>query len=633
MSAITGIFYRDGRNVDLKLIKKMNNKLSHRGPDGSAVWCEGPVALGNQMLWTTPESLHEKLPFEDEESGLVIIADARIDNRNELSKELDIYNNEEVSDSYFILKAYSKWGENCPEHLLGDFAFAIWDKDDEKLFCARDHMGVKPFYYYLSDEIFVFATEIKAILTIPEIPNKLNELKLAFFLQVESTDKLFTFYEGILRLIPAHSLSLNQKNTEMKKYWELDPESKIIMDSEEDYINAFREIFAEAIRCRLRSAFPVGFDLSGGLDSSSLVCMAKKILNENNDIYSDDLNTFSYVFEELKEIDERFYIEKVVDTGGIKSHYIFGDRISPLEQVNTSLSYQDQPYSNPFLPIIRNSYKKMHECGVRTFLCGAGGDYVIYTGKNYFFELAVTFQWYRLIREISASSKLMKNSVYKKFINDIFYPLIPDKLKVKLKKVFCHYTLKISCPFNYLNENFAKKLKINGNEYSKDYQKLIKMNTAKKYHYYSLTGDMAQNHFETLDLTSESFSVDPRYPYYDKRLVEFCYSIPTSMKFKVWNRYIQRVSMEGILPPEVQWRTNKATFCSFLTRNLLLFEKQHLDMMVNNNGIIKDYVDFEKLRDVYKKYKLNKGISYADTYFLWITLILFLWLMRYPKRI
>jgi len=108
MSAITGIFYRDGRKVDPELIKKMNDRLSHRGPDGSAVWCDGPVALGHQMLWTTPESLHEKLPFEDEESGLVITADARIDNRKELSEELDIEDKKNVSDSYFILKAYEK---------------------------------------------------------------------------------------------------------------------------------------------------------------------------------------------------------------------------------------------------------------------------------------------------------------------------------------------------------------------------------------------------------------------------------------------------------------------------------------------------------------------------------------------
>ena len=139
----------------------MNDRLSHRGPDGSNTWCEGPVAFGHQMLMTTPESLNENLPFHDEKAGLAITADARIDNRKELSKHLDIEDNENLADSYFILKAYEKWGENCPEKLLGDFAFAIWDSNKEQLFCARDHMGVKPFYYYLSDEPFSLQLRLK----------------------------------------------------------------------------------------------------------------------------------------------------------------------------------------------------------------------------------------------------------------------------------------------------------------------------------------------------------------------------------------------------------------------------------------------------------------------------------------
>lgn len=137
MGAITGIFYRDGRSVKPEQIKEINDKLSHRGLNGSAVWTDGSVALGHQMLHTTPESLHEKLPFEDEDSGLVITADARIDNRKELSEMLGIEDREDVSDSYFILEAYQKWGEKCPDKLLGDFAFAIWDKNKKNYFVLK----------------------------------------------------------------------------------------------------------------------------------------------------------------------------------------------------------------------------------------------------------------------------------------------------------------------------------------------------------------------------------------------------------------------------------------------------------------------------------------------------------------
>ena len=242
MSGITGIFRRDGKDVDPSDIKKMNDKIAHRGPDGSKVWCEGPVAFGHQMLHTTPESLHEILPFEDEESGLVITADARIDNREDLAPKLGIEDNEHVSDSYFILKAYEKWGEKCPEELLGDFAFAIWDKNRETLFCARDHMGVKPFYYYLSDDVFYLSSEKKGLLVANEIPKKINEVRVADYLTFFVNDKEITFYEEIFRLKPAYYVIMDFLIM-MRCYWDLNPNQEIIMDSDEEYAEKFLQIF------------------------------------------------------------------------------------------------------------------------------------------------------------------------------------------------------------------------------------------------------------------------------------------------------------------------------------------------------------------------------------------------------
>ena len=166
MSGIIGIHYLDGRPVDRENLTKMVDILAHRGPDGADIWVDGCVGLGHRMLWTTPESLIEKLPLENQRGDLVITADARIDNRDELIAALQINNrpSDKVVDSELILAAYEKWGEDCPEHLLGDFAFAIWDERRELLFCARDHFGVKPFYYYFANNTFAFGSEIKALL-------------------------------------------------------------------------------------------------------------------------------------------------------------------------------------------------------------------------------------------------------------------------------------------------------------------------------------------------------------------------------------------------------------------------------------------------------------------------------------
>ena len=335
MSAITGILYRDGRNVNPLLIKKMNDILSHRGPDCSAIWFDGPIAFGHQMLYTTTESLNETLPFHDEKADLVITADARIDNRKELSEELDIEDKKDVSDSFFILKSYEKWGETCSEHLLGDFVFAIWDKKKKILFCSRDHMGIKPFYYYLDEKVFAFGTEIKALFSIPEVKHDLNELKIGLYLKRDGTDKHLTFYKDILSLTAANYLLVNQNFTLKKMYWKLDPESRIVMDSDEEYFKAYQEIFTEAVNCRLRSAFPIGSDLSGGLDSSSVVCMAKQLLDKKKS--KTKLETFSQVFDYFKESDERYYINKVLDFIKIKPNFIKSDNINPLDNMDTIL--------------------------------------------------------------------------------------------------------------------------------------------------------------------------------------------------------------------------------------------------------------------------------------------------------
>ena len=203
MSAIAGIHYLNERPVDFADLGRMVDILAHRGPDGADIWSEGSVGFGHRMLWTTPESLLEKLPLVNQRGDLVITADARIDNREELIAALSLAECrfEKITDSHLILAAYEKWGETCPEHLLGDFAFAIWDKRNQMLFCARDHFGVRPFYYHhCPRRMFAFASEIKALLCLSEVPNRLNEVRVGAYLEVMLEDKIITFYGDIFRL-------------------------------------------------------------------------------------------------------------------------------------------------------------------------------------------------------------------------------------------------------------------------------------------------------------------------------------------------------------------------------------------------------------------------------------------------
>lgn len=617
MSAITGIFRRDGKDVDPALIKKMNDKLGHRGPDGSKTWCEGPVAFGHQMLHTTKESLHETLPFEDKESGLVITADARIDNRKDLAPKLGIQDNEYVSDSYFILKAYEKWGEKCPEELLGDFAFAIWD--GKNVFCVKDHMGVKPLYYYLSEDIFVFSTEIKALFEIDEVPYQLNERKLALYLMKDTCDNELTFYKKIKNLPAAHFFKIDNNELINNRYWKLDPNLQIFMESEEEYARAFLEIFVEAVECRLRSAFPLGFELSGGLDSSSIVCTAKMVLNQKN-MHSADINTFSRVFDETPESDERYYIKKVINIGGIKPNFINADNISPLDNIEEILWQQDQPFYTPHLTKQIKTYQKMNDIGLRVLFSGTGGDPNVSIGKNYLRELAITLQWKKLVRELIAFSQNFEKPVYTTLFEKVLAPSLPYHVK-KFIKSFLGRNLSL------LNKNFLKALMIDEEDYNIFLDNMNKI-TSKKYHYYILNYAFSGTVFGTIDRRVANYNIEVRFPFYDKRIVEFCYSLPPEMKFKNgWSRYILRIAMENILPKDIQWRTNKSDLSPTYKKNLLL-EKEKLNKMIYvDNQIIAKYVNLKKIIDTFEKYESSNGNNIFE---LWLVFLLYFWL-NYTK--
>ncbi len=257
MSAIVGIYRLDGGGAEASVLEGMLETMAHRGWDASGAWLDGPVGLGHRMLWTTPESREEKLPAVSAARDLVVTADARIDNRDELLRGLDLSDEtpRTITDSELILASYRRWGEGCVEHLLGDFAFAIWDLRRERLFCARDHIGLKPFYYhYRSEGIFVFGSEVKALLAVPAVPRRVNGGRVAGFLVGLYEDPTATFHDEILRLAPAHCMTVSREGISLRRYWELDPSRELRLGSDAEYAEAS----ASSSRRRFAAASGVG---------------------------------------------------------------------------------------------------------------------------------------------------------------------------------------------------------------------------------------------------------------------------------------------------------------------------------------------------------------------------------------
>ena len=257
-----------------------------------------------------------------------------------------------------------------------------------------------------------------------------------------------------------------------------------------------------------------------------------------------------------------------------------------------------------------------------------GGDHVVSYGQNYLIDLALSLKWKKLINELKSFSKNQKISFFYVLKTQVFFPLIPANLK-KLFKIF--FSNKFSQEPKSIDykpdfiENIIKKYGFN--------LKHLKTNKnsmkSKEFHFELIQQIMnLENTMEMLDHGTASYLIEPRYPYLDKRLVEFCYGIPTEMKFKSgWKRYIQRVAMEEILPPEIQWRTRKGVILEVLQRNLFLFEKNE-DKFIDNIQL-KEYVNLDIIKDIYNKYKL--GYQY-NTYILWKILLLSQWLDKYKSK-
>lgn len=623
------MFNRDGRSVYPEEIKKMNDSLSHRGPDGSRIWFDGPVALGHQMLHTTRESLQEELPFEDTDSGLVITSDARIDNRAELAPLLGLEDVNYVPDSLFILNAFKKWGEKCPDNLLGDFTFAIWNPEKEQFFCARDHMGIKPFYYCLNDEGFFFASEIKALLSLENIHLEINETRVADYLIPLLEDKEITFYNGIKRLIPAHFINVGLNTGELKRYWALNYENELSLKSDEEYSLEFLKIFKNAVNCRLRSAFPIGSHLSGGLDSSSVTCVASQLLPKTG---NQKLKTFSYTFESIPQCDETYFIKKVLAQYDIPSHFIKGDTLSPLFEHQQIFWHVDGAFFAPNLFYRWKTYPQVNNEGVRVMLDGIDGDITVSHGELILSELASDMKLRKLFKEIRLNSERLGVNSLKFFFNQIIVPKTPKHFK----KLFLR-SLSLLNYNSHLNEwrHGLKKEFIQRNNLLERYyifhvKPFKEANNPRKYHYYRLNSGIIPFALELVDAIAATSSIEVRYPFFDKRLIEFCLSLPSEQKLNDgWDRIILRRSMERILPSEIQWRKQKTNLSPNFERNLLLFEEKQLDKLFNDdtNGL-DDYLDRDYLNKCYNKYKYGNNEYVIE---IWRAASLALWLKFIKK--
>jgi len=419
MSAIAGILHINDEPVSIENMNTMMEPLRQFPADDIKIWRKNNLILGCHAQWITPESISETLPYYDYERQLTITTDAIIDNRDELFNmlQVDRYYRNTMTDSQLILLAYDKWEEESPKYLMGDFSFMIWDEKKLKLFGARDHAGYRTLYYHYNQNKFSFCTTIEPLLTLPYISKRLNEQWLAEYLAISGTidtvDARNTPYEKINQVPPAHCISISNDRLKLTRYCSLYPEKKLKLNSKEEYVEAFQEVFQKAVNARLRTHHHVGSQLSGGLDSGAVVGFAAKEMRKKNK----QLHTFSYIpprdFIDYtpKQLmsDESPLIQSTVNfVGNIDAHYLdFKDKNS-YSEIDDILNALEMPYKyfeNSFW--LKGMFEEAEKKGIGVLLNGDRGNFSVSWGSaiDYYAILLKKLNWIRLFHELNQYSQ------------------------------------------------------------------------------------------------------------------------------------------------------------------------------------------------------------------------------------
>jgi asparagine synthase (glutamine-hydrolysing) len=576
MCGIFGVWRFDGQPLDAAAVCRATTLLRHRGPDddgflladtraGSSVLCAGPdtraelplpplekfrgqsfdLAFGFRRLAIIDLSPAGHQPMSSADGRLWIIFNGEIYNYLELRDELEAggYAFRSGSDTEVILAAYRQWGADCLSRFDGMFAFAVWDASARRLFLARDRFGEKPLHYvHAPGKFFAFASEIKALhaagLAEPRLHRE-TYLRYKFYDQTDVGEQ--TFYEGVLRLPQAHSLSVGADGSLVKeRYWDLDPRVRLEGKSEEWCAERLREMFFESVRRRLRADVPVGSSLSGGIDSSTVVSVMDRLLPEGS-----VQRTFSARFDDAAR-DEGKWMEQVTRATRVEPHFVWPTGERMFEEMDTLFYHQEEPFGSASIYAQWCVMRLAKENGVTVLLDGQGADEMLAGYLPYFNVVA---------NELFAGMRFFSLAALRNDYKALHgRPLAPLSMSL----------VRQSVPAG-LKRPVKALLRRNGNgdggvepavpEYPKEF---AKVSALRKILWWHTTRQGLAELLRYADRNSMAHSREVRLPFLDHRLVEFVFSLPDRFIIRDgWTKWIMRRAFRGVVPDTILERVDK----------------------------------------------------------------------------
>jgi len=534
MSGFCVIVDFSGAPADPAALRAMAAAASRRGPDGETHRIAGAAGFCHLPLHATVESARELQPLRSPDGSIHLVADVRLDARQELIgrlREDGSFLHDDPGDAELLLAAYIRWGEDCPRHLLGDFAFVLWDSRRRKVFAACDPLGIKPLHHARVGSLLCLASEAQQVLRHPAVPRRLDETAIGDYLVDGSPDPERTLYHHVRRLPSGHRLLATGAGDKVERYWSLDPHARTFYPRNEDYAARFLELFQRSVADRLRTqAESVGILMSGGLDSTSVAAVASRIpANGPRRLFA-----VSFVFEQLRECDERPFIEAAASGLGLGLETVQAERFPALG---------DRPAAEaPSLiwdGCFREALRKARNRGARVLLTGFAGDDLVsgsplvYADRLRRGDLRALFE---ILRHAASQKQGWRGILY----NYLAQPLLPDAADRVIRRLFGR----------------APRPEPGDTGHAGD--------TARQ----ALYNHLSQTPWDRLaawyDQHAAAYGIEVRHPFLDRRLVEYLVSIPPGRLFQFGlSKPLLREAMDGLLPDAVRLRADKTRLSPF----------------------------------------------------------------------
>lgn len=655
MCGIFGIWNRDGAPVDVRALGRATTSLRHRGPDdegyllvdtrsGRTVLCGGDdtmpalglprldtfagdrfdLAFGFRRLSILDLSPAGHQPMSGADRRHWIVFNGEIYNYLDLRRELESLGHgfRTGTDTEVVLAAYAQWGASCLNRLRGMFAFAIWDSARSRIWLARDRFGIKPLYWTREAGTVRFASELKALLA-SGVPFSPSAPAIASYLQagtMPSAREGKTFCDGIESIPAAHNAAISSEDIDVRRYWTLpEPDPRPLPDSE---LRArYAEVLTDAIRMHLRADVAVGTCLSGGLDSSSIVALNGRLMRQEHPLALERLGvhqqTFSAVYDSEGAWNERIHIDKVAAATGAAANFVVPDAGGLWRDLDDLVWHQDEPFTTTSIFAQWCVMRLARERGVTVLLDGQGADEVLggyHTSHAYFLRDHLRGgHLTQALRMVSAASKSSGTDLRGTLTKEILRRIPLATRIIQRRREINRRSRAQSLPLmQALQEADGHDVRLLEHRGSHEY----------------LASNVLDDPLPLLlryeDRNSMAFSIEGRVPFLDHELVELVFRHGGAARMRHgWTKWLQRVTVEDILPRDITWRRDKVGFAT--PERDWLAGSDALSSAFESSPEVCLYVDVQRARAAMRRGSLERG-------FAWRTICLAAWLRVFRER-